>query len=64
MRFRDLIAVVKSSRDWDHPHVDMRLHRSFGDRGFNMQRKQFNENPDFTICEIPTESAPSDQHEI
>jgi hypothetical protein len=39
-------------------------HRSFGARGFNMQRKQCNENFDFAICEIPTESAPSDQHEI
>jgi hypothetical protein len=39
-------------------------HRSFGDRGFNMQRKQCNENFDFAICEIPTEYALSDQHEI
>jgi hypothetical protein len=41
-----------------------RPHRSFGDRDFIMQRTQCNENPDFAICEIPTESAPSDQHEI
>jgi hypothetical protein len=39
-------------------------HRRFGDRGFNMQRIQCNENPDFAICELPTESTPSYQHVI
>jgi hypothetical protein len=39
-------------------------HQRFGDRDFNMQRTQCNENPDFVICEIPTESEPSDQHVI
>jgi hypothetical protein len=40
------------------------IHRSFGDRDFNMQSSLDNENPDFAICEIPTESEPSDQHVI
>jgi hypothetical protein len=39
-------------------------HRRFGDRDFNMQSSLDNENPDFAICEIPTESEPSDQHVI
>ena len=39
-------------------------HRRCGDRDFNMQSSLDNENPDFAICEIPTESEPSDQHVI
>jgi hypothetical protein len=39
-------------------------HQRFEDRDFIMQRTQCNENPDFVICEIPTESEPSDQHVI
>jgi hypothetical protein len=40
------------------------FHRQFGDRDFTMQSSHYNENPDFAICEIPTESEPSDQHAI
>jgi hypothetical protein len=39
-------------------------HRRFGNRHFAMSKSLDNENPYFAICEIPTESAPSDQHEI
>ena len=39
-------------------------HRRFGDRDFEMSSSLDNENPDFAICEIPTESEPSDQHVI
>jgi hypothetical protein len=52
--------IVKESR----MKLDRRPHRSFGDRDFNMQRTQCNENPDFAICEITIESRPSDQHVI
>jgi hypothetical protein len=68
MRFRDLIAAVKSSRDLDRSFVWTRgsqeASSEFGDRDFIMQRTQCNENPDFAKCEIPTESEPSDQHVI
>jgi hypothetical protein len=39
-------------------------HRRIGDRDFEMSSSLDNENPDFAICEIPTESEPSDQHVI
>jgi hypothetical protein len=39
-------------------------HQRFGDRDFNMKSSLDNENPDFAICEISTESEPSDQHVI
>jgi hypothetical protein len=39
-------------------------HRRFGDRDFEMSSSLDNENLDFVICEIPTESTSSDQHEI
>jgi hypothetical protein len=39
-------------------------HWRFGNRDFIMQRTQCNKNLDFMICEIPTESEPSDQHVI
>jgi hypothetical protein len=39
-------------------------HRRFGDWDFNMQSSLENENPYFAICEILTESEPSDQHVI
>ena len=38
-----------------------RPHRQFGVRDFIRQRSLHNEIPDFAICEIPTESEPSDQ---
>jgi hypothetical protein len=41
-----------------------RPHRQFGDRDFIMQSSLYNEIPDFAICEIPTESEPSDQHRL
>jgi hypothetical protein len=39
-------------------------HRSFGDRDFIRKSSLDNEIPDFAICEIPTESEPSDQHRL
>jgi hypothetical protein len=40
-----------------------RSHQSFGDRVLVLT-KTLNEIPDFAICEIPTESEPSDQHRL
>jgi hypothetical protein len=68
MRFRDLIATVNQAGIWTvhlYGHVAARRpHRQFGDRDFIMQSSLYNEIPDFAICEIPTESEPSDQHVI
>ena len=61
MRFRDLIAAVKSSLDLDR-RCD--LSRSFRDREFKRERTQCNKNPDFAICEIVIESGPLDQEMI
>jgi hypothetical protein len=68
MRFRDLIATVNQAGIWTvhlYGHVAARRpYRQFGDRDFIMQSSLYNEIPDFAICEIPTESEPSDQHMI
>jgi hypothetical protein len=61
MRYRDSIAAVESEVIWT---VDHSPYRSFGDREFKRARTQCNKNPDFAICEIASESGPSDPEMI
>ena len=59
MRFRDLIAAVKSSRDLDRSFVWTRgsqeASSAIRGSGFHNASSLYNEIPDFAICEIPTD---------